>query len=479
MMTDINTHNFNNGRFRSFFKSIYKKLNRKDDCLPGLDDIIDITNARNERYVGVKEIPVENIIGSEGRYEDFNRNFFPKKPELQSRWSAIYKVMEEGGELPAISVFKIDDYYFVRDGNHRVSVAKKRGQLFIDAEVTEYDIDVSLTRELTVEDQFMIQEHVNFLEATGLNNLGKGYDIKLSRPRSYRLLLNIIQHFSGPLVESLGRSLTLNEVATEWYSRIFLPFAEGAYLEDLLAKFPNRTTGDLYVWIQVNWEDVKDSLGERMNFLAKPIDLAPADKQAPAVQYVPGMTRGINNQYLRANIGLVVTCIVFNVTRTGEMSIAIVKRKYHPFEDYWSLPIAMVGENETRLDSAARCLRDSLSIKKKLKFVQYKTFDNVDRTPYGRMIAFGMMSIHYSDSYYMEAGDLASEIKFIPLDEHVPLVYDHNHILNDALLYLYNIRNNFTFITDLFPEEMPLRYIRKFLELVRRIQIKKEDPELS
>jgi hypothetical protein len=209
MMPDINSHNFNNGRFRSFFKSIYKKLNRKDDCLPGLDGIIDMTNARNERYVGVKEIPVENIIGSEGRYEDFNRNFFPKKPELESRWSAIHKVMEEGGELPAISVFKIDDYYFVRDGNHRVSVAKKRGQLFIDAEVTEYDIDVSLTRELTVEDQFMIQEHVNFLEATGLNDLGKGYDIKLSRPRSYRLLLNIIQHFSDPLVESLGRSLTL------------------------------------------------------------------------------------------------------------------------------------------------------------------------------------------------------------------------------------------------------------------------------
>jgi hypothetical protein len=150
MMPDINSHNFNNGRFRSFFKSIYKKLNRKDDCLPGLDDIIDITNARNERYIGVMEIPVENIIGSEGRYEDFNRNFFPKKPELESRWSAIHKVMEEGGELPAISVFKIDDYYFVRDGNHRVSVAKKRGQLFIDADVTEYDIDVSLTRELTV-----------------------------------------------------------------------------------------------------------------------------------------------------------------------------------------------------------------------------------------------------------------------------------------------------------------------------------------
>lgn len=472
-MNDTETKVLSSSRFRSFFKSIYSSLKKADDCLPSLSDIVDITNAREERYVGIREIPVENIIGSEGRYEDFNKDFLPRNQALQSRWSAINKVMEEGGSLPPISVFKIDDFYFVRDGNHRVSVAKKRKQVFIDAEVTEYDIDVPITRELTVKDRFMIQEHVTFLEATGLNELGKGFDIKLSRPRSYRLLLNIIQLFTKVFEEETARSLTLKEVAREWYSRIFLPFAEGAYLEDLLARFPKRTTGDLYVWIQMNWDDVKDSLGERMTFLAKPALGEPVEGTVIG-GYVPGMIRGVGSNYLRANIGLVVTCVVFNVSRRGEMSVAIVKRKYHPFEDYWSLPIAMVQENETRYDSARRCIRNTLNIREEVKFIQYRTFDNVDRTPYGRMIAFGMLGVHYSDRPPTIAGELASEIRLVPLDDDTSLVYDHNRILFEAFGYLYNIRNNFTFITDLFPEEMPLGHIMELLAAVQRIRKKKE-----
>lgn len=467
---DISGHNFNNVRIRSFFKSIYKKLKREDDCLPSLDDIIDITHARNERYIGMREIPVENIIGSEGRYEDFNEGFLPKRAELKSRWSAIHRIMEEEKNLPPISVFKIDDYYWVRDGNHRVSVAKERGQLYIDAEVTEYDIDVPLTKELTIRDRVKIQEHLNFLEATGLNALGRGFDIKLSRPRSYRFLLNIIQHFTLPFEESLGKQLTLKEVAGEWYSKIFLPFAEAAYLEDLLSKFPNRTTGDLYVWIQMNWNDMKDSLGDRLNYLAKPLDAA---KSIGAIDYFPGMTTGNNSRYLRANIGLIVTCVVLNIAKNGESSMIIVKRKYHPFEGYWSLPVAMVSENETRLDSARRCVVESLSIRNDVKFVQYKTFDNVDRTPFGRMIAFGLLGINFCDSVKISAGGVASEIKLVSLSDKTSLIYDHNEILREAFVYLYNIRNNFTFITNLFPEQMPLKYIRKLLGDVQTIVLER------
>jgi ADP-ribose pyrophosphatase YjhB (NUDIX family) len=455
---------FQNIRLRSFFKSIYARIKRGDDCLPSLHEVVDITKAKNERYIGLYEILVENIIGSEGRYEDFNKNFLPKNDALQSRWSAIHSIAEQNKELPPISVFKIDDYYFVRDGNHRVSVAKSRGQVYIDAEVTEYYIDVPITKELTVRDRFKIQEHVNFLEATGLNKLGKGFDIKLTRPRSYRLLLNIIEHFRGPLEERLGRTLTLKEISKEWYYGIFLPFAEGAYLDDLLSKFPNRTTGDLYVWLQLNWKDVKDSLGKRMNILAKPIEDGEIEsKGGDTLGDIPGMTRGLNSIYLRSNIGLVITCTLLNISTKGKVSVAIVKRKYHPYEDYWSLPIAMMGENETRNDSANRCARHSIGIKERIDFVQYKTFDNVDRTPYGRMIAFGMIGVHYGDNIHLSAGGVASEIKLIGLKEKIPLVYDHNHILEEAFNYIYQIRNNFSFIKEMLPDEIPLKYIRTLL----------------
>lgn len=460
---------------RALFKSIYKRLKREDDCLPSLDDVLTITKARNERYVGIREIPVDNIIGSEGRYEDFNKDFLPLKEELRPRWTAINQIMEDDKPLPPISVFKIDEYYFVRDGNHRVSVAKSRKQDFIDAEVTEYQIDVPLTRELTIEDRFKIQEHVDFLQITGLNTLGKGFDIKLTRANSYRLLLNIIQHFTKPFEEALGKTLTTEEVAANWYNRVFLPFAEGAYLENMLEKFPNRTTGDLYVWMQTNWDGVKDSLGERMSLLAKPVEVGEDDKDLllPGLVNMAGLSRGVNSQYLRANIGLVVTCSIINISKNGEITVAIVKRKYHPFEDYWSLPIGMVNENETRQDVAKRCARYSLGIQKEITFVQYKTFDNVDRTPYGRMIAFGMIGVYYGDRLKMSAGGVASEVKLIRLSEDMPLVYDHNEILTEAFNYIYRIRNNFSFIAEIFPEDTPLKYIRKLLREVRTIHHKK------
>lgn len=468
--------NFSNARLRAFFKSVYSKLKKEDDSLPSLHDVVDMTKARNEHYLGVQDIPLENIIGSEGRYEDFNKSFFPKRDALESRWSAIDQIMEQNKPLPPISVFKIDDYYFVRDGNHRVSVAKSRNQIDISAKVTEYEVDVPITKELTVKDRFKIQEHVNFLDATGLSRLGKGFDIKLTRPQSYRLLLNIIQLYASPFEDDLGKKLTFKEIAEEWYFRIFLPFAEGSYLDDLLARFPNRTTGDLYVWIQLNWNDVKDSLGERLSYLAKPLTteetttgyFSELDNQNS------GMARGLGSKALRANIGLVVTCIIINISKDGEVTVPIVKRKYHPFEDYWSLPISVINERDTINDSATQCIKDSLGIKKKIDFVHYKTFDSLNRSSYGRMIAFGLIGIHFGDNMHLSAGGLASEIKLLKLNEYTPMVFDHNQIMTEALEYIYRIHNSFAYMEELIPENLPQKYTSKLLREVKKFKVKED-----
>ena len=461
---------------RSFFKSVYTKLTKEDDCLPSLNEIVDLTKARKESYIGLREIPVDNIIGSEGRYDDFNKDFLPKKAALKGRWSSINDIVEQDISLPPISVFKIDDYYFVRDGNHRVSVAKSRKQAYIDAEVTEYYIDVPLTKELTTKDRIKIQEHVNFLEATGLNKLGRGFDMKLTRPRSYRLLLNIIKHFKKPLEESAKRQLSLQEVSVEWYNQVFLPFSEAAYHDDLLAKFHNRTTGDLYVWLQVNWNEVKDSLGERMSILAKPISSEQGDSSSlPALSSIRAIIPGNSPGFIRTGISIVVTCVVLNISKKGEVSVVIVKRKYHPLEDYWSLPFSILNEDETRLIGAARCVRDSLGIRKKIDFIQYETFDNVDRSPFGRVVACGMIGIHFGENMHLSAGGLASEIQLTEIKDMPELVYDHNLILNTALRYIYRIRNNFSFIKELFPDNIPLRYIRKLLREVRYFEHKRKE----
>ena len=73
--------------------------------------------------------------------------------------------------LPPVDLYKIGDVYFVRDGNHRVSVARQLGQVDIDAYVTELQVDVPITREVSLRDLILKEEYSDFLEWTGLHDL--------------------------------------------------------------------------------------------------------------------------------------------------------------------------------------------------------------------------------------------------------------------------------------------------------------------
>ncbi len=88
-------------------------------------------------YRGMKTVEVEKITGSVGRYRDFDAAFLPIDRSMGDRWGRIDRAYHRGVELPAVSLYKIGEAYFVRDGNHRVSVARYHGVAAIDAEVVE------------------------------------------------------------------------------------------------------------------------------------------------------------------------------------------------------------------------------------------------------------------------------------------------------------------------------------------------------
>jgi hypothetical protein len=88
-------------------------------------------------YLGMRTVEVEKIAGSVGRYRDFDGSFLPLKKSMIDRWGRIDRAYHRGDELPAVSLYKIGDRYFVRDGNHRVSVARYHRVVTIDAEVVE------------------------------------------------------------------------------------------------------------------------------------------------------------------------------------------------------------------------------------------------------------------------------------------------------------------------------------------------------
>jgi hypothetical protein len=119
---------------------MWNRIRRKS----GLDHLLAFEEAKNALagwsqscLPGIRPVEVEKIVGSVGRWWDFDGNFLPRKNSVGGRWSWVDRAYHQGVTLPAVSLYKIGEAYFVRDGNHRVSVAKYHMAAAIDAEVVE------------------------------------------------------------------------------------------------------------------------------------------------------------------------------------------------------------------------------------------------------------------------------------------------------------------------------------------------------
>jgi hypothetical protein len=91
-------------------------------------------------YAGLQTVPIEQIRGSEGRSSDFDRDFHPLQDHCKGRWLRVAAARDQGKVLPPVVLVQVGDVYFVRDGHHRISVARALGQLDIEAEVTVWQV---------------------------------------------------------------------------------------------------------------------------------------------------------------------------------------------------------------------------------------------------------------------------------------------------------------------------------------------------
>ncbi len=122
---------------RAFWQDLIGRLRGKPSHLLSFDDIRDCLGLWHERDRGFQDIPVAQIVGSVGRATDFTRDFSPRHGVSRDRWSRIFAETVGDMGLPAIEVYQVGDNYYVRDGNHRVSVARDMGFKTIQAQVTE------------------------------------------------------------------------------------------------------------------------------------------------------------------------------------------------------------------------------------------------------------------------------------------------------------------------------------------------------
>ena len=109
----------------------------KRDRMLFLEEVLDSMWLLGQSYVGVRPIEVGRIVGSESRTREFGRNFLPLRGFLMHRWARVNEAYRGDVALAAIRVFELDGRYYVRDGRHRVSVARFHCVEYIDAEIVK------------------------------------------------------------------------------------------------------------------------------------------------------------------------------------------------------------------------------------------------------------------------------------------------------------------------------------------------------
>ena len=245
----ITHEDFNRARRKAFLAQLLGIVNRSSNELLSLEEVRARLNVRGQHYLGHQTVPLDHIVGSEGRYSDFDRHFAPRHDATKYRWMSVDRAHHEAIALPAIELYKLGDIFFVKDGHHRVSVARIQGQLEIDAVVTELVVDVPLAPTLSMRDLLLKEEYSDFLGWTDLASLRPQQRIEFSEPGGY---LALVTHVNAHrYFMSLEREVEAEreEAVADWYDSVYMPVVEVLRQTNALHAFPKRTEADLYRWI--------------------------------------------------------------------------------------------------------------------------------------------------------------------------------------------------------------------------------------
>jgi len=256
---------FSKARNREIFGRILSLLTKQKDNLLSLQEVKALLKPTSETYRGLKVVPIEKIVGSEGRYQDFNRTFLPRHNRLKGRWVRVDTAHHQEVILPPVTLYEIGGVYFVRDGNHRVSVGKLQGVEFIDAEVISLGTRVALKPGVTREElrEAVIElEREEFFKHTRLKELRPEARIDFTATGRYD---EIIRHINGHkyfLNLSKKEELSFQQALLSWYDTVYKPIVDLIEGQRFLKAFPGRTASDLYVWIVRHWDELKKKFGQ-------------------------------------------------------------------------------------------------------------------------------------------------------------------------------------------------------------------------
>jgi hypothetical protein len=207
-------------------------------------EVVDALGMVNEVSLGLKVIPVDQIVGSVDKVRDFDPKFRPRTGRNRQRFERIAQAARRGEPLPPIDVYQIGEMYFVRDGHHRVSVHRA-------LELPTIEADVRLVRTLVEPDD--VQSHSDlaarelrrlFMQRVPLGTAARR-ELLLSDPEHYPWLAEMVEAWAARLMFVEGQALDRASAATRWYAEEFVPVVDMIRDGDLREK--GETAADAYV----------------------------------------------------------------------------------------------------------------------------------------------------------------------------------------------------------------------------------------
>ncbi len=240
---------FDKARRKAFWRKVLTWIKGESNELLPFDKFREKLPIHGQHYIGLRQVPVDKIVGSQGRFKDFDREFLPVQSVTRDRWINIDIAHYDDIILPPVDLYKMGDIYFVKDGNHRISVARERQQIYVDAYVTEIDIPVPLSVDIKVEDLEIKQEHAEFLETTQLGRMHPEAIFETHISGQYKRLLEHIDVHRWYLGELRDDEVSYEEAVESWFENIYIPLIDALRWQGIFDDFPEIAEMDMYLWM--------------------------------------------------------------------------------------------------------------------------------------------------------------------------------------------------------------------------------------
>ena len=190
------------------------------------EEVVEALGRRGERSLGLQTIDLDSIVGTVDRGREFDRSFRPTSGKVRARWERIAAAQRRGESMPPIDVYRIGELHFVKDGHHRVSVARALGHDKIDAYVTEVTTRVGADRKITLADLPLKSHERLFYERVPLPERGAEAHPASRTRGGYAFLAEGVEAWGFRVMQARGEFMDREEVAEAWFTEEYEPVVE-------------------------------------------------------------------------------------------------------------------------------------------------------------------------------------------------------------------------------------------------------------